>query len=221
MEKRDWIIPDINDMLKGFGENEVETGFIRDENGDWVIRMISPMPGINGYRLNWWHCRGMNLGDNFVKWHPGDHKPLPPDDPKQWQPNDFYGTTNHKIQLIGDQLVEIRNHYFYPEEFGFDLSKFKESGVAGCNCTSPLNDDIPLYGQQLIHCTLTTEYGLVRRTWCYLHKKDVPMAQLLSTFQHMFYENASLCPILNEIYEEDPQNKGRAEILPDDCWGKK
>lgn len=218
---------DINDMLKPFGEVEIETGIFKNRDGNWCIHMLSPMPCAPGYRVNWWTSRGMCLPGNFQRWNPTEHtKPMPPEklkdinDPKQWYPNMFYSTANHVFQEIGGQKQEIQNRYYYPEEFGFDISKFEEAGVTLCNCTSPQNEDCALYGQQLIHVNLETDYGSVRRTWLYTNTPNKTYEEMLGIFNHMFYENSSICQFLNEAYEADPQNKGRKEVYKLSDWKK-
>ena len=101
-----------------------EFGFARFDNGNYLVSMTCPMPGITPEMIRWWFRWHAQESIRYRIWFPGEHyvistargnrayfteKTLP----------DFQPNTHYHIERIGKLVLPLKIAFCSPEDFGF------------------------------------------------------------------------------------------------------
>jgi len=129
---------DKNDILLS-EELQNEVGFKRMKNGDYLVSMVCPMPGLTAEMVNWWFWWHPQKNKRYKLWFPGEHYSVgyskknkayfeAPEMPP-FEPNIQYPT-----EKIGKIIMPLEIDFVSPEEFGFSKKLMEENKVANVVC---------------------------------------------------------------------------------------
>jgi len=127
----------LNDLLDP-GYHEVETGWCIMPNGTGYIANLTKMPGVTVDMINWWFAWHGLDSLRYKIWFPAGHFSTQIADPTErarvMDPSlpmvqRFQGINHHVVEDIGGGPEDIKISFLTPEEFGFDMSRFKAPAV--------------------------------------------------------------------------------------------
>ena len=229
-------IEQMNDLLKP-GHLPGETGYCTLPNGGAHVAVRHPMPGVTADMVNWWFAWHGLEDLRYMLWSPEDHfavsmtdedraKVLDPDRPLVLK---FQGVTHHVYEDIGGGADDLWISFMTPEDFGFDMSRWKAPNVATLVAANVLvkaggaPDDAPMMPVAMCHFVRElpgaapgVDGGVEFRTrfwmgWQIVDKKPhfalpagvkVPEAVPAGLFEHCILEYSNLRVLLPEIYAE-------------------
>lgn len=122
-----------NDLLKR------DAGFARMANGDYLVSMYCPMPGLTKEMVDWWFWWHPQDKLRYQLWYPGEHygngyarkdhdyfnSPMMP----PFRPN-----TQYPVERIGKMKMPLSIDFITPEAFGFDSEIMRKNDVATIIC---------------------------------------------------------------------------------------
>ena len=187
--------------------------------------------------VNWWFAWHGLEDLRYMLWSPEDHfavsmtdedraKVLDPDRPLVLK---FQGVTHHVYEDIGGGADDLWISFMTPEDFGFDMSRWKAPSVATLVAANALvkaggaPDDAPMMPVAMCHFVRElpgaapgVDGGVEFRTrfwmgWQIVDKKPhfalpagvkVPEAVPAGLFEHCILEYSNLRVLLPEIYAE-------------------
>ena len=221
----------MSDLLKP-GYLPGETGYCTFPNGGAQVAARHPMPGVTPEMVNWWFAWHGLESLRYMLWSPKDHfavdmtdedraKVLDPDRPLVLK---FQGITHHVYEDIGGGADDLWITFMTPEDFGFDMSRWKAPNVATLVAAnvrikaSGAPDDAPLLPVAMCHFIRELPHGegIEFRTrfwmgWQIVDKKPqfslppgvkIPEAVPSGLFEHCILEYSNLRVLLPEIYAE-------------------
>lgn len=112
-----------------------ESGYRQFPDGNWLISMYCPMPGVTKEMIEWWFWWHPQASERYQRWFPGQHisistakkdkdyfsaPSLPP-----FQPN-----TQYPVEMVGKLKMPLRIDFVTPESFGFSPEAMKDSSAA-------------------------------------------------------------------------------------------
>ena len=126
-----------NDLLNP-GYLEGETGYCQMPNGTGHVAVNNKMPGVTADMVNWWFAWHGLEDLRYKLWWPRDHFAVSvseEDRQKILDPNrplvlKFQGITHHVVEDIGTGTDDLYISFMTPEDFGFDMSRWKAPNVA-------------------------------------------------------------------------------------------
>jgi hypothetical protein len=129
-------LENINDLLDP-GYLPGETGWCVRPDGTGYVAVNNKMPGVTVDMVNWWMAWHSLEDLRYKIWWPKDHfgisisdadrkKVLDPNTPPTLK---FQGVTHHILENVGLGVADIYIRFLTPEEFGFDMSRFKAPNV--------------------------------------------------------------------------------------------
>jgi hypothetical protein len=116
-----------------------EVGYIKLDNGDYLVSMICPMPGMTKEMVDWWFWWHPQENIRYQLWYPGEHfsngygkndtayfsqKSMP----------EFQNNTQYPTEKIGNVKMPLVIEFVSPSEFGFDEAIMKKNHVATIVC---------------------------------------------------------------------------------------
>ena len=118
---------------------QAEAGFVRMENGDYLVAMTCPMPGVTKAMIDWWFWWHPQENVRYRMWYPGEHERNGygrkdaayfnvPDMPA-FQPN-----TQYPVERIGKQKMPLVIDFLTAEQFGFDSADMAKGNIAAIVC---------------------------------------------------------------------------------------
>ena len=193
-----------------------EVGYRRFDNGDWLVSMTCPLPGITPEMVQWWlwwHCQE-DL--RYQVWYPGDHirisyrkkdrayfeqETMPP-----FQPN-----SQCPVERIGGIRMPLKIDFVTPEDFGFSRQAMEENGIPiiGCGHVSAFGGLVR--HTEMAHICKQTEDGLVliSRFWLGKTLKNPLLRKGILTektargmAEHCCIEYRNLAQILPGLYQQ-------------------
>jgi phloretin hydrolase len=209
-----------------------ETGYCALSNGGAYVAVNHPMPGVTADMVNWWFAWHGLESLRYMLWSPKDHyavdmtdedraKVLDPDRPLLLK---FQGITHHVYEDIGGGADDLWISFMTPEDFGFDMSRWKAPNVATLVAANVLikaaaaPDGAPLLPVAMCHFVreLPEGDGIEFRTrfwmgWQIADGKPVfalpsgmtiPAPVPAGLFEHCILEYSNLRVLLPEIYSE-------------------
>lgn len=199
MNKKDWTIEDVNQLLEP-GYMPIETGYYRMPNGHIHVRVLTRMPRCKGKMVDWWF--GYLSGtETYKMWHPKDHLTLEWD--KHWRPGHYIGASHSIEELIGGQVLKARIHFRDPSEF-FDTSRFKAANVGAVICANAYDPEETPHGR-IIHFVRDTDFGCEMRSRFWLFQ--APDIAGLGLMMHCMEEMGNLADFLPALYARENPNK--------------
>jgi hypothetical protein len=102
---------------------------------------------------------------------------------------------HHVNEDIGMGAGEIKINFVSPEEFGFDMKRFKEPNASTAVCA--------VGGSRMVHIARKIEGGIELRTrFWFPSELHVPLALLKGLNYHALEEYSNLAKILPSLYQE-------------------
>jgi phloretin hydrolase len=208
-----------------------ETGFCTLPNGGAYVAVNHPMPEVTTDMVNWWFAWHGLESLRYMLWSPKDHyavdmndadraRVLDPDTPMLLK---FQGITHHVHEDIGGGADDLFISFMKPEDFGFDMSRWKSPNVATLVAANVLikaaraPEGAPLMPVAMCHFIRELPQGGIEfRTrfwmgWQIVDKKpqftlpagaQVPESVPAGLFEHCILEYSNLRVLLPEIYAE-------------------
>ncbi len=208
-------LEEMNNILRSNALQQ-EVGYQQFENGDWLVSMTCPLPGITPEMVHWWlwwHCQE-NL--RYQIWFPGEHisityrkkyrsyfeqETMPP-----FQPN-----SQCPVERIGGIKLPLQIDFVTPETFGFSRQTMVENDIPLIAC----GHVSVFYGlvkhTEMAHICKKTKDGLIliSRFWLGKSLKNPLLRKQLLTEQtargmaeHCCIEYRNLAEILPDLYQK-------------------
>ena len=204
-----------NRILKDDAQQR-EIGFSRFDNGNYIVSMTCPMPGITPEMIRWWFWWHAQDSLRYKVWFPGEHygistarkdrayfsrKTLP-----EFQPN-----THYPVERIGKLVLPLKIEFVSPEDFGFSPELMRKNGIPLIVC----GHVGAMYGlvrhTEMAHIFKQAEDGLllISRFWLGQTLKNPLLRKAMLTdktakgmAEHCCVEYRNLTEILPELYYE-------------------
>ncbi|WP_321446494.1 DAPG hydrolase family protein [uncultured Cohaesibacter sp.] len=224
------ILPDqINDLLDP-GYLETETGWCILPNGAGFIANKMLYPDVTTDMIDWWFVWHPLEGLRYRIWYPDCHAgtQVSPEDREQLLDESIplskrnWGRVHYVTEDTGCGMENIAIHFLSPQDFGFDMERFREPNIAtfagGFGLSRPVGaakDAIPAPAI-MCHTFRQTDLGLEHRTrfWMgYVIRGGkphlmlppniaVPAPAVKGLAQHCVGEFTRLGEMLPRIYED-------------------
>jgi hypothetical protein len=229
-------IAQMNDLLRP-GYLPGETGYCMLPDGGAYVAVRHPMPEVTAGMVDWWFAWHGLEDLRYMLWSPQDHfavsmtdedraKVLDPDRPLVLK---FQGVTHHVYEDIGGGADDLWISFMTPEDFGFDMSRWKAPSVATLVAANVLlkasgaPEEAPLMPVAMCHFvrelpggTPGARGGVEFRTrfwmgWQIVDEKPqfalpagikVPESVPAGLFEHCILEYSNLRVLLPQIYAE-------------------
>ncbi len=148
------------DRLLEPGYLDLESGWLRLEDGQLHVAAWTTMFGCKGRMVEWWFGYLENT-EQYKWWHPKDHVWC------EWVgergTGRFVGGTHHVHEYIGGELQKLEIRFREPGEL-LDASRLEEVGVTAAVCARVGLLDAPVWAGHLIHLCRDTDYGCEMRS---------------------------------------------------------
>ncbi|WP_319568663.1 DAPG hydrolase family protein [Cohaesibacter marisflavi] len=224
------ILPDqINDLLDP-GYLETETGWCILPNGAGFIANKMLYPDVTTDMIDWWFVWHPLEGLRYRLWYPDCHADtqVSPEDRERLLDESIplskrnWGRVHYVTEDAGGGMENIAIQFLSPQDFGFDIERFREPNIAafagGFGLSKPVGaakDAIPAPAI-MCHSFRKTELGLEHRTrfWMgYLIRdgkprlmlppdRAVPAPAVKGLAQHCLREFTRLGEMLPRIYAD-------------------
>lgn len=118
---------------------QYETGFVKMENGDYLISMYILMPEMTTEMANWWYWWHPLETDRYRLWYPGEHYNISymKKDASYFQQKkrpEFQPNTQYPVERIGGFKMPLSISFVTPEDFGYDKKLMDENNVGTIIC---------------------------------------------------------------------------------------
>ena len=148
------------DRLLEPGYLDLESGWLRLDDGQLHVAAWTTMFGCKGRMVEWWFGYLENT-EQYKWWHPKDHVWC------EWVgergTGRFVGGTHHVHEYIGGELQKLKIHFREPGEL-LDASRLEEAGITAAVCARVGLLEAPVWAGHLIHLCRDTEYGCEMRS---------------------------------------------------------
>ena len=151
---------------------QAETGFGQMDNGDYLVSMCCPMPGVTKEMIDWWFWWHPQEDERYQLWFPGEHFSIKTD---RKDADYFSGTTTppfrpnsqYPTEKVGSLRMPLRIDFVTPEQFGFSPEIMEGQGVATIVCGHVGAFRGAFYHSEMSHICFEREDGLfmVSRFW--------------------------------------------------------
>ena len=194
-----------------------EFGFARFDNGNYLVSMTCPMPGLTPEMIRWWFWWHAQESIRYKIWFPGEHfgisyarkdrayfseKRLP-----AFQPN-----THYPVERIGKLILPLKIEFVSPEAFGFSPDLMQKNGIPliVCGHVSAMYGLVP--HTEMAHIFRQTEDGLllISRFWLGQTLQNPLLRKVIFTDEtasgmakHCCVEYRNLAEILPELYRTE------------------
>jgi hypothetical protein len=221
---------DLNDLLRP-GYLAAEAGWCVMPNGSGYVSCLTKMPGVTPRMIDWWFAWHALEPLRYKIWWPEGHFDLQIGeaarkrilDPAVPMGEKNHGVTHHVLEDIGGGAPDkIRIRFMSPEEYGFDMSRFRPPNastlVAGVGDVRPARAPffIPAVPAMMCHLVRELEDGVEFRSrfWIGYDIKDgkpkkklpplirVPAKIPKGLALHCVHEYTNLASFLPRIFEE-------------------
>jgi hypothetical protein len=156
----------------------MEAGYLRLEDGMWMVASLHHVPKATGRMVEWWHHRRKTV-EEFRMWHPREHVHC------EWneglQANVYHHLVNGEVEKTKAQRRDSSDY--------FDASRLSAAGVSAAVCSrgGPLDRDG--WGVHIVHLCRDTDYGCEVRTRLFFGDFDpAPPAVLRPVLLRIFNE---------------------------------
>ena len=194
---------------------QAQTGFVRGPEGNYLVSMVCPMPGVTPEMIRWWFWWHAKASLRYRIWFPGEHfgistarrnrayfaaERLP-----EFEPNVHY-----PVERIGKLILPLKIAFVSPESFGFSAAEMRKACVPLIVC----GHVGAVYGlvkhTEMAHIFKQTEEGLtlVSRFWLGQTLKNPLLRKAILTDEtargmaaHCCVEYRNLARILPALYQ--------------------
>ena len=208
-----------------------ETGYCTLPSGGAYVAVNHPMPEVTKDMVDWWFAWHGLESLRYMLWSPQDHYAVDMSDADRAKVLDpatpmllkFQGVTHHVHEDIGGGADDLFISFMTPEDFGFDMSRWKSPNVATLVAANVLikvaaaPEGAPMMPVAMCHFIRELPQGGVEfRTrfwmgWQIVDKKpqfalpagvSFPESLPAGLFEHCILEYSNLRVLLPEIYAE-------------------
>ena len=201
-----------------------ETGYTVLEDGSGFAATLVKMPGVRPEMLDWWFNWHPLEDLRYAIWCPVAHTGISVKDPSAHKDSSDvplqirnYGKTHYPVEgfnVVGADTLRIE--FFSPEEFGLDMSSFKEPHISRAYCANVIIHAINLPFVVFFHAIREVEGGIEFRSrywiWQTLKKGQFRKVRFPSPHKmidlarnncvHSLTEYNNLASFLPQLYEE-------------------
>ena len=195
---------------------QMEVGYSKMKNGDYVVSMYCPMPGVTAQMVEWFFWWHPQEKERYQLWFPGEHMDTGYEKSKEEyfhakKMPEFQPNTQYPIERIGKVKMPLSISFVSPEEFGFDRKLMKEANVATVICGHVGAFRGILQHTEMAHVYLQREDGLlmVSRFWIGKRLKNQLIRKIMLTdeiakgmAEHCCVEYRNLAKKLPMLYAE-------------------
>lgn len=192
-----------------------EVGYRKDEEGNYLVSMVCPMPGITSEMIQWWFWWHAQESIRYQIWFPGAH--ITNSYPKKQKTYfeqascpPFQNNTQYPRETIGGMTTTLQIDFVTPEEFGFSKRAMEENGIATIVCGHVGLKGLFMH-TEMAHMFRQTEGGLqmfsrfwmgnpIRNRW--LRSKIMTDKMAKGMAEHCCIEYRNLAAILPDLYEK-------------------
>ncbi len=112
-----------------------ETGFVKLSNGDYLVSMYCPMPGVTAEMVKWWFWWHPQKSERYKAWYPGEHFAVGyrKKDKSYFSEDsvpEFRSNVQYPVEKIGKLILPLSIEFVTAEEFGFSAEDMKKNNVA-------------------------------------------------------------------------------------------
>lgn len=198
-----------------------QTGYIQNKNGDWLVSMYCPMPGVTKEMVDWWFWWHPQDSDRYRAWYPGEHFAVgyAKKDKEYFQKKQmpaFQSNVQYPVEKIGKLALPLSIEFVSPEEFGFSEKAMKENEVATVVCGHVGALKGIVQHTEMAHIFFHTDQGLfmVSRFWLGKRLKNKLLRKVIlnketasSMAEHCCVEYRNFAQRIPMLYSE--YKKGR------------
>ncbi len=201
-----------------------EAGILRTEDGNWLIAMTCPMPGITPDMLRWWFWWHPQEDIRYQIWFPGAHKAIgyrKKDAPyfRQRACPPFQDNVQYPTEAIGSRSMPQSLAFQTPSEFGFSEKLMAENDIPLIICGHVGMLRGMIMHTEMAHIFKQTEDGgvLISRFWLgnlyrfrVFRRRIFSETMAMNMAKHCCQEYRNLAQILPELYRKYAQEEAPA-----------
>lgn len=192
-----------------------EVGYRAFQNGDYLVSMTCPMPGITPEMIAWWFWWHPQEKIRYQIWFPGEHFAIAYDkkDAPYFQQDVFPAfrpNTQYPTERIGGIRMPLRIDFVHPKNFGFSGQAMRENDIPliVCGHVSAFRGLVP--HTEMAHIFQRTDEGLFMfsRFWIgktlsnpLLRKRILTESMARGMAEHCCLEYRNLAEILPALWE--------------------
>lgn len=197
-------------------ELQSEVGYVKMDDGTYLVSMICPMPGITAEMIEWWFWWHAQDNLRYQVWFPGEHISntyhkkdqayfeqafVPP----------FVANSQYPVERIGGIKMPLRIDFVTPEEFGFSRQTMVNNNIPKIVCGHVGAFNNLVKHTEMAHIFKQTEDGLfmISRFWLGKTMNNPLLRKLIITddmargmAEHCCIEYRNLHEILPVLYAE-------------------
>ena len=195
---------------------QTEAGYGRMDNGDYMVSMFCPMPGVTREMIEWWFWWHPQADERYQLWFPGEHFKIKTDakDRDYFLSKDmpaFRDNTQYPVERVGEIRMPLRIDFVTPQEFGFSQELLREKRVACVVCGHVGAFRGLIYHTEMAHIYFEREDGLymASRFWIGKLLKNSVLRKAVLTektargmAEHCCVEYRNLAAKLPKLYRE-------------------
>ncbi len=195
---------------------QTEIGYVKMDDGTYLVSMICPMPGITAEMIDWWFWWHPQAKERYQVWFPGEHYGIGYSKKQKEYFNQklcpsFQNNTQYPLEKIGSAKLPLRIDFVTPEEFGFSKQAMEENNIQRIVCGHVGAFNNLVKHTEMAHIFKQTEDGLfmISRFWLGETMKNQLLRKLIITkdmakgmAEHCCVEYRNLCEILPILYEK-------------------
>lgn len=193
-----------------------ETGFIEMADGNYLVAMYCPMPGVTREMIDWWFWWHVQDKERYVLWYPGEHfdNGYAKKDKAYFTADTFPGfqeNTQYPVERVGAKKAPLSIEFVTPEHFGFNRNAMDDNHVAAIVCGHVGILKGLIKHTEMAHIFFEAEDGLfmVSRFWMgntcknkMVHKLVASEESARSMAAHCCVEYRNLAHKLPSLYTE-------------------
>jgi hypothetical protein len=207
---------DKNEILRTRALQE-ETGFARLTNGNYLVSMTCPMPGVTAEMIQWWFWWHPQKNERYQAWFPGEHVSISygrkdaayfhQDVLPAFRPN-----TQYPVERIGKRKMPLRIDFMEPEAFGFDKGQMDEYGFPLIVCGHVGAYRGLIWHTEMAHIFRQEQNGLflISRFWLgeltnnpMIRRAFLTDSTAKDMADHCYQEYRNLAAMLPELYKRE------------------
>lgn len=191
-----------------------EAGYRRLEDGNYLVSMYCPMPGITADMIKWWFWWHPQESQRYQVWYPGEHDSISYQKKDQEYfcakvCPDFRPNSQYPVERIGKMRMPLRIDFVEPESFGFSERQMRENNISLIICGHVAAYKGLIKHTEMAHIFKQTDDGLfmISRFWIGQTLKNPLLREFVLTddtakgmAEHCCVEYRNLAEILPELY---------------------
>ncbi len=207
---------DKNEILKS-KDIQKEMGFAKLPDGNYLVSMTCPMPGITTDMINWWFWWHPQADERYKAWFPGEHFAVSyaKKDKSYFQQEKmpaFSPNSQFPVERIGGRRLPLRIDFVSPEDFGFDKKTMDDNSFPLIVCGHVGAFRGLVFHTEMAHIFRQDEDGLflVSRFWIGQLAENPVVRKFVLTeetakgmTEHCYQEYRNLAKMLPDLYKNE------------------